>query len=160
MSTITPPSSQVKTPALSDIQKLVTRGYTFHFSRHIILTVQDPARAREFLRQLHKDEWLVDAHEDRDKVNQRFESEPHPAAHSLIRRGVVAARCWRLSHLAKHLPSSHQTRSSSRMCGPMGTALVAAWSLGSGADPSAVAGLRSSTSLSSTRRWATPIRAS
>lgn len=88
MSTITPPSSQVKTPALSDIQKLVTRGYTFHFSRHIILTVQDPARAREFLRQLHKDEWLVDAHEDRDKVNQRFESERCPLSLGITFAGL------------------------------------------------------------------------
>jgi deferrochelatase/peroxidase EfeB len=79
MSTIAPPSSQVKPTSTSDIQKLVTRGYNFNFSWHLILTVQDPLNARKFLRQLADDSWLVGADEswvDIEKRRKREQSMP------------------------------------------------------------------------------------
>lgn len=79
MSTIAPPSSQVKPTPTSDIQKLVTRGYNFNFSWHLILTVQHPVNARKFLRQLADDGWLVGADEswvDIEKRRKREQSMP------------------------------------------------------------------------------------
>ena len=76
MSTDAPTNSQpqAKPPGPSDIQKLVTRGYIFNCSRHLILTVQDPARAREFLWQLANACWLVGADESRDDIKERGNS--------------------------------------------------------------------------------------
>ena len=71
MSTTPCPDSTAVTPDLGDIQKLVTRGYTFNCSRHLILTVQDPVHARKFLWRLAEDGWVVGAHESRDEMSQR-----------------------------------------------------------------------------------------
>jgi len=73
MSTTPYPGSTAGTPDLGDIQKLVTRGYTFNCSRHLILTVQDPADARNFLKGLADNGWLIGALEGREKVNQQVE---------------------------------------------------------------------------------------
>jgi len=86
MSTNAPTNSQphAKPPGPSDIQKLVTRGYIFNCSRHLILTVQDPARARDFLRRLANDGWLVGADEGRDEIKERGKPEhSKPCALSL-----------------------------------------------------------------------------
>lgn len=86
MSTDAPTNSQpqAKPPGPSDIQKLVTRGYIFNCSRHLILTVQDPARAQEFLWQLANDGWLVGADESRDEIKERGKPEySKPCALSL-----------------------------------------------------------------------------
>ena len=86
MSTNAPTNShsQAKPPGPSDIQKLVTRGYIFNCSRHLILTVQDPARARDFLRRLANDGWLVGADEGRDEIRERGKPEySKPCALSL-----------------------------------------------------------------------------
>ena len=84
MSTTAPPSSQVKPTPTSDIQRLVTRGYNFNFSWHLILTVQDPVNARKFLRQLADDSWLVGADESWVDIEKRRKREqPMPCALSL-----------------------------------------------------------------------------
>ena len=73
MSTTPCPDSTAGTPDLGDIQKLVTRGYTFNCSRHLILTVQNPAHALNFLKGLADNRWLVGAQENRKKVDQHVE---------------------------------------------------------------------------------------
>ena len=84
MSTIATPSSQVKPTPTSDIQKLVTRGYNFNFSWHLILTVQDPVNARKFIRQLADDGWLVGADESWGNTEKRRKREQSmPCALSL-----------------------------------------------------------------------------
>ena len=65
------PDSTAVTPDTGDIQKLVTRGYTFNCSRHLILTVQDQAHARKFLKGLADNGWLIGAQENRGKVDQQ-----------------------------------------------------------------------------------------
>ena len=58
------------TPELHDIQKLIVRGYDFHCSRNLVLTVKDATAAREFLGKLHKQHWLVSAERNRESVTQ------------------------------------------------------------------------------------------
>ena len=58
------------TPELHDIQKLIVRGYDFHCSRNLVLTVKDAPAARAFLGKLHKQHWLVSAERNRESVTQ------------------------------------------------------------------------------------------
>ncbi len=84
MSTTPSPGSTAGTPDLGDIQKLVTRGYNFNFSWHLILTLQDPVDARKFLRQLADDGWLVGADESWVNIEKRCKREQSmPCALSL-----------------------------------------------------------------------------
>ena len=53
------------TPELHDIQKLIIRGYDFHCSRNLVLTVKNAPAAREFLGKLHDQHWLVSAERNR-----------------------------------------------------------------------------------------------
>ena len=52
------------TGARANIQKLITSGFRFEHSRHLILTLSEPVQARQFLAALAQDGWLVPAHED------------------------------------------------------------------------------------------------
>lgn len=64
MSTTTRAKFKVKPPRPAGIQKLVTSGYRAELSRHLILTVQNPAQARQFVHQICGGGWLVDANQD------------------------------------------------------------------------------------------------
>ncbi len=52
------------TGARANIQKLITSGFRFEHSRHLILSLREPVQARQFLAALAQDGWLVPAHED------------------------------------------------------------------------------------------------
>jgi hypothetical protein len=87
------PDSTAVTPDTGDIQKLVTRGYTFNCSRHLILTVQDPAHARKFLKGLANNGWLIGAQENRGKVDQYVVGHQlHAQFHCFSVDGVVAVK--------------------------------------------------------------------
>jgi deferrochelatase/peroxidase EfeB len=90
MSTLTRP----KATAPADIQKLVTSGYRFERSRHLVLTVQDAVHARRFLKKLCDDGWLVPAQESwggaagQDRLAQRFGAERCPLSLGLTFAGL------------------------------------------------------------------------
>ena len=83
-----------KATAPADIQKLVTSGYRFERSRHLILTVQDAVPARRFLQRLCDDGWLVPAQESwggaagQDRLAQRFDLERCPLSLGLTFTGL------------------------------------------------------------------------
>ncbi|GDX57059.1 hypothetical protein LBMAG30_12220 [Comamonadaceae bacterium] len=64
--------------ARANIQKLITSGFRFEHSRHLMLTLREPVQAKQFLAALAQDGWLVPAHEDwsgpggPERLAQRF----------------------------------------------------------------------------------------
>jgi deferrochelatase/peroxidase EfeB len=131
MSTTPCPDSTAVTPNLGNIQKLVTRGYTFDCSRHLILTVQDPVHARKFLWRLAEDGWLVSADESRDEVSKRFTAKRCPLSLGITFAGLQKLgpnERW-LDVLREHAPAFSQgawLRATSKL-GDVGGSAPANW---------------------------------
>jgi len=83
-----------KATAPADIQKLITSGYRFHRSRHLMLTVQETTQARQFLQRLCANGWLVPADErwggdaGQDRAGQRFTAGRCPLSLGLTFAGL------------------------------------------------------------------------
>ncbi len=86
MSTTVRPTLRVKPPRPTGIQKLITSGSRAERSRHLILTVLNPALARQFLRQLCRGGWLVDANQSWDDT----------AGHCALSLGITFAGLQKL----------------------------------------------------------------